>query len=290
MKLMTGNINYTIDDLAERLDISYRSVYRYIDTFKQAGFVVQKNGEVYRLGKESRYFKDISQLIHFTDEEAYIVNSLIDGLDDNNMLKQNLRRKLASVYNCTALADSLVKGKNAINIHAVIESIEQHRQIVLHNYASSHTGEIRDRRVEAFAFTTNYIQIWCYDLDDNSNKLFKSARIDSVELLETPWSATEQHRQGYMDIFRMSSYTLTEVKLELGVMAHNLILEEFPLSERDMVQTSADSWLLTTKVCDLHGVARFVTGLMHDIRIVDSPALEEFIADYSTKYLTNRAK
>jgi hypothetical protein len=50
-----------------------------------------KEGGIYRLGKESRFFKDISQLIHFSDEEAYVVNSLIDGLSDDNLMKQMLR-------------------------------------------------------------------------------------------------------------------------------------------------------------------------------------------------------
>ena len=115
MKMMTSGNRYTVEELAERLDTSYRSIYRYIDTFKEVGFVVHKEeGAIYRLGKESPYFKDISQLIHFTDEEAHIVNQLIGALDDTNMLKQNLRRKLSSVYNCTSLANSIVKGKNAI--------------------------------------------------------------------------------------------------------------------------------------------------------------------------------
>ena len=111
MKMMTGNSNYTIDDMAERLGISYRSVYRYIETFKEAGFVVHRKGGVYKLGKESRYFREISQLIHFTDEEAYVVNQLIEGLDNTNMLKQNLRKKLTAVYNCTSMAESVVEGK-----------------------------------------------------------------------------------------------------------------------------------------------------------------------------------
>ncbi|MBR5562680.1 MAG: HTH domain-containing protein, partial [Bacteroidales bacterium] len=34
MKMMAGNRNYTIDELAEKLGTSYRSIYRYIDTFK----------------------------------------------------------------------------------------------------------------------------------------------------------------------------------------------------------------------------------------------------------------
>ena len=128
MKLMTANVNYTVEDLAERLDTSYRSIYRYIDTFKNAGFVVHKlEGGVYKLGKESRYFKDISQLVHFTDEEAHIFNQLLDGLDDTNVLKQNLRRKLTTVYNSTAMAASIVKGKNALIVNRLQEAIENRR-------------------------------------------------------------------------------------------------------------------------------------------------------------------
>ena len=60
MKMMTSSNRYTVEELAVRLDTSYRSIYRYIDTFKEVGFVVHKEeGGVYRLGKESRYFKDI---------------------------------------------------------------------------------------------------------------------------------------------------------------------------------------------------------------------------------------
>ena len=140
MKLMTGTTNYTIDELAEILDISSRSVYRYIDTFKAVGFVVHKSGDTVRLGKESRYFKDISQLIHFTDEEAHIVNQLIGALDDTNMLKTNLRRKLSSIYNCTSLANSVVKGRGAENVNRLVEAIEDGRQVILHDYLSARTG------------------------------------------------------------------------------------------------------------------------------------------------------
>ena len=227
MKMMTGNMNYTVEDLAERLETSPRSIYRYIETFKDAGFVVQKvDGGVYRLGKESKYFKSISQLIHFTDEEAHIVNQLIEALDDTNMLKQNLRKKLTSVYNCTSMANCVVKGKNAININNVIEAIEGRRQVVLKNYASSHTGIIRDRLVEPFGFTTNYIQIWCYEPDSGMNKLFNTARIGSVEVLSEEWQHSAEHREGYIDIFRMMGFEQKRVQLKVGLLARNLLTEE----------------------------------------------------------------
>ncbi len=278
MKMMTSGNRYTVEELAERLDTSYRSIYRYIDTFKEVGFVVHKEeGGVYRLGKESPYFKDISQLIHFTDEEAHIVNQLIGALDDTNMLKQNLRRKLSSVYNCTSLANSIVKGRNAENVNRIVEAIEEHRQVVLHDYSSSHTGSKRNRVVEPISFTTNYVQIWCYDLSDGKTKLFNTARIGAVEVLESEWEHEAEHCCGQIDIFRNMGFEKMRVQLRLGVMAHNLLIEEYPLSERDLKQIDEQHWLLDTEVCNYAGVGRFVMGLAEDIEIVDSPEFVEFL-------------
>lgn len=286
MKLMAGNVNYTVDELAERLDTSYRSIYRYIETFKRAGFVVHKlDGGVYKLGKESRYFKDISQLVHFTDEEAHIVNQLIEGLDDTNTLKQNLRKKLVTVYNCTAMASSIVKGRNAQNVNRLQEAIEEHRRVVLVDYASSHAGVARNRVVEPFGFTTNYVQVWCYEPESAMNKLFKVARIGSVEVLDEEWQYANRHDSGYIDVFRMTGFEQHRVCLRLGMLARNLLVEEYPLAERDITATEDGAWLLDTRVCNYKGVGRFVLGLLDDIEIVDSPEFESYIRSILEQYL-----
>lgn len=278
MKLMTANVNYSINDLAERLGTTYRSIYRYIETFKEAGFVVHKfDGGVYKLGKESPYFKDISQLVHFTDEEVHVFNQLIEGLDDTNMLKQNLRRKLTNVYNCTSMAASIVKGKNATNVNLVLEAIENRRRVIFRGYASSHTGVQRDRVVEPFGFTTNYVQIWCFEPESGMNKLFKTSRIGSVELLDEEWQCADKHTKGYIDIFRMSGFEQQRVRLRLGMLAYNLLIEEYPLAERDVVAVDEGHWMLDTAVCNFKGVGRFVIGLLDDIEVVESPEFEEYM-------------
>ena len=119
MKLLTANTTYDIDQLAERLQMSRRTVYRYIDTFREAGFVIKKSGNCIRLDKESPHFRDISQLVHFTEEEAVILKSAIENIDDTNMLKQNLKRKLYSVYDNKTLADTVVRGKNSPNLSLI---------------------------------------------------------------------------------------------------------------------------------------------------------------------------
>ncbi|MBR5197062.1 MAG: WYL domain-containing protein [Alistipes sp.] len=279
MKLMTANVNYTVNDLAERLGTTYRSIYRYIDTFKDAGFVVQKlEGGIYKLGKESRYFKDISQLVHFTDEEAHIVNQLIEGLDDTNTLKQNLRRKLTSVYNCTSMATSIVKGRNATNVNMLLEAMEMRRQVKLRDYASSHTGVVRDRVVEPFGFTTNYVQLWCYEPESGMNKLFKISRIGAVVMLDEEWQHADNHAEGYIDIFRMTGFEQHRVQLRLGLLARNLLIEEYPLAERDITQLEDGRWLLDTKVCNFVGIGRFVMGLAEDIEVL-TPEFDAYIKE-----------
>lgn len=54
MKLLTANTTYNVDQLAERLQMSRRTIYRYIDTFREAGFVIKKAGDCIRLDRSPR--------------------------------------------------------------------------------------------------------------------------------------------------------------------------------------------------------------------------------------------
>ena len=72
MKLLTGNVNWTIDQIAKELSVTSRTVYRYIDDVREAGFVVNKlYGNVYAMGKVARGLSDFNKLIYFTEEDTY---------------------------------------------------------------------------------------------------------------------------------------------------------------------------------------------------------------------------
>lgn len=289
MMLLTGNTYYTVEELAERMETSSRSIYRYLDTFKSAGFTVYKESGYIRMGKESPFFKDISQLIHFSEEEAYMIHQVIEGIDNNNLIKQNLKRKLASVYNHKIIAESVVKGKDADNIRRIIEAYEQKKQVILHNYSSAHGQTVTDRRVEPFAFTTNYVEAWCYEPASGRNKLFKISRIGSVEVTSEDCQQEAMHQQGFTDIFRMSSYDGNKypIQLKLNRRAYNLLTEEFPLAERDTQQISNESWILETEVSNYIGPTRFILGLAADIQIVKSSELKEYVREYTIEHIKN---
>ena len=285
MKMLASNKNYTIDELAERLGISYRSIYRYIDTFKDSGFVVEKlHSNVYRLGKMPKGYVDLKDLIYFSEEEAYIVNSLINSLDSTNALKINLKKKLSAVYNSTSIIDYVQKKDIAEHIEVLGKAIREKKAVILKGYESSHSGEISDRWIEPFEFTTNCIDIWGYDLEKKENKVFKISRIGKVKALDDDWTKEDKHRKSKTDCFRISSYEQTPVKLELSMMAKNLLIEEYPLAEQD-IRKEGDKWILETMVSGMEGVGRFVIGLAHEIKVIDSPALENYIRDFVSNYL-----
>ena len=285
MKMLASNKNYTIDELAERLGISYRSIYRYIDTFKDSGFVVEKlHSNVYRLGKMPKGYIDLKDLIYFSEEEAYIVNSLINSLDSTNALKINLKKKLSAVYNSTSLINYVQKKEIAEHIEGLGKAMREKKTVILKGYESSHSGEISDRLIEPFEFSTNCIDIWGYDREKEENKVFKISRIGKVKVLDEDWANENRHQKSKTDCFRISGCEQIPVKLELSMMAKNLLIEEYPLAEKD-IRKEGDKWILETMVCGMEGVGRFVIGLAHEIKIVDSIELRNYVNDFAKRYL-----
>lgn len=280
LRLLSGNVTYTIDELADRLDTSWRSIYRYIDTLKSAGFAVEKvYGNVYRLVSMKDTHFDLSKVVMFSDEEASIVNGMIDGLDNTNALKIGLKRKLAAVYDSTSIANYIGSKPNAANTQAIADAIREHRKVVLKDYESSHSGQVRDRLVEPFQFTTNYVDAWCFDLEDGANKRFKIARIGEVEILPEEWTAEASHRALPMDAFRMSGDNPIHIRLILSLRAKNLLVEEYPLAEKD-VKFKSGHWIYEGDIYALQGAGRFVVSLFHEIEIAEGEPLKRYVKDY----------
>lgn len=280
MQYLTGNVNYTLEEICQKLDMSRRTFFRYLDTFKSSGFAVQRIGEGrYRLATVRRSDIDLSKIVYFTEEEAYVVNRLIDSLDNTNTMKQGLRRKLAAVYDATAIDNYIDNKENSANIGAISDAIREGKKVILKDYSSSHTNTTKDYRVEPFKFNTNYIDIWAYDVSDGLNKRFKVARIGSVELLDEPWEYAAQHRDEPMDSFRIHGSAPVHVKLRLHLIAKNLLLEEYPFTEKEVYQDSEGIWYYDGDVRGMDGVGRFVLGLPAYVDVLEGEPLKDYLRE-----------
>ena len=287
MKLLTGNVSRTIDQLAAEMGITSRTIYRYIDTIREAGFVVNKlYGNVYAMGKVGRGLSDFNKLIYFTEEEAYIVAKMINGIDNNNVLKRDLQRKLASIYDSTSIANFIDNTATAANVEALADAIKRKKQVVLKHYESAHSDEAKDRRVEPIEFTTNMIDIWAYDVENADNRMFKVARIQEVEVTDDDWAFKSMHKVQRPDLFRMTGSLNEIISLQLDTRAKSLLLEEFPLAEKELRRENG-KWILTTRINSLEGVTRFILGLAADIKILEGENLRDYIRKYDEQYIHN---
>lgn len=285
IQILSGPREYKVAELCKELEMSRRTFYRYIETFKDAGFVVErKSGGTFRIAQMSPHCSNLDNLIYFSKEEAYLVNNLIDRLDQTNSLKAGLHRKLASIYDSTSVRNFVDNKGNAINIDALSKAIKYKKKVILVNYESGHSRQVRNRSVEPFSFTSNFIGVWAYDLEDGRNKVFKVSRIGETQLLNDPWTEEASHHEEPTDIFGMSGEPVETIILRLSGMAKNLLVEEHPLAEKDIRQ-DGDSWILETGMAQVQGAGRFVLSLSEEVDIIQGEKLKEYIKTVINTYI-----
>ena len=67
-----------------------------------------------------------------------------------------------------------------------------------------------------------------------------------------------------------------KIALQLNTRAKSLLLEEFPLAEKDLKREDG-KWVLRTVIHSLEGAGRFVIGLAADVKILEGDALRKLI-------------
>ena len=288
MKLLSSNVDYTIKELMDRLDISRRSVFRYLDTLRVAGFAVQKKKgtSIHKLLSKSDDSIDLSRLIHLSEEEAYLLHNLLGALSSDCQVMINLEEKLTALFNATSVTEIIGNKVNGENIMRLRQAIDEKKQVTLVGYESGNTMSISDRLVEPIKFSTNYADVYAYEVATGKTKTFKIARIRNVSVSLKDWQYEDRHENIEADCFRMTGKEDIPVTLRMTLKAKSLLVEEYPLTSRDMSFADGYWWLRTT-VKDLAGVGRFVIGLADQIKVIDSPELTSYILNFCRNHLSN---
>lgn len=275
--MLTQHRNLTVDDVSRQLSMSRRSIYRYIDSFKQMGFIVVKEGPRYHIDPESPFFKQITSLIHFTEDEAMTINQVLNSVYDNSPQVRHLREKLSSLYDYKVLSKHGVDEHIAQNLAALFEAVKTERMVVLRDYASPNSAQTSDRIVEPYLFVSENSEVRCYEIKTGQNKTFKLSRIRKVEPLDLLWSHKSEHAEFFTDLFHFSGEERFPVTLILGQLSMSLLVEEYPGASALLKQQEDGRFLLKTEVCNYKGIGRFVMGLIDDIEIVDSPEFVDYL-------------
>lgn len=287
MKLLSSNVDYTITELMDRLDISRRSIFRYLETLRFAGFAVQKKKgtSIHKLLSKSDDSIDLSRLIHLSEEEAYLLHNLLGALSSDCQVMINLEEKLTALFDATSVTEIIGNKVNGENIMRLREAIDEKKQAILVGYESGNTMSVSDRLVEPIKFSTNYADVYAYEIASGKTKTFKISRIKNVSTLLKDWQHEDKHDNIEADCFRMTGKEDIPVTLRMTLKAKNLLVEEYPLASRHL-SFDGEFWWFKANVRDMAGVSRFVIGLADQIRIIDSTSLKNYINKFKKDYLT----
>jgi len=278
--LSTG-AGHTIGEICSALNISERTVYRYMQTLENAGFFLDRRNNYYHLRYNERS-KALSDLLHFSSEEAYLLSEAINSLDGDSEVITNLREKLYSLYKTVPYTPTGINRQHSMVIKQLSEAIQDKKQVVLVRYRSSSSQFIRDRLVEPFRFTTNFTDVWCYEPESRQNKVFKTSRIEEVKIYDRTWQFEGEHCEGKPDPFRIYTTSRLPVRLRLSLLAYNLLCEEYPMSRSHITKVNDNEYLFEAEVCSYAGVGRFVLGLMDEIEVLETKEFKDFL--YSKIY------
>jgi proteasome accessory factor C len=265
--------HWTVKELARRAEASQRTIYRYLKLFEEVNFIVEKDFQ-------DKYFIATSESepggSQFTIEEMKLIKKLIQSEVEGNPLKGLLLKKLSFNSELDSVPRLFLKVRLGKLIDQLATAMRNRCQVVLKNYHSANSGEIRDRLIEPIQFGDNYQTISGLDIHDKVCKQFKLDRIGTIIEMKDAFKHEALHKKDQADIFGFVGDANVWVTLTLSMRAYLLLREDYPLSI-PYIERQEETYKFHGPVSHFEGVGRFVLGLLDEIQVVRPEAFREFI-------------
>ncbi len=277
--LLTENRQHDSETICQRLDISRRTFYYYLESLRDWGFIVEKTGKKYHIDRESPYLKRLFETINFTEDEALTMLSILNKVGDENALTLRIRDKLDRFYDLHILENPELREQVAHYVTVFYDAIKRKQLVKIVGYASPHSDTVTDRVVEPFMLLNNNNDVRCYELSTGENKTFKLSRMRDVIMLDLSWSHEARHKQVFTDVFMFSGEQRMQVSVRLDLLAYRLLVEEYPRVAPYVTEESEQSRLLQLEVVSYLGIGRFVLGLYDHVEVLGDEAFVAYIRD-----------
>ncbi|MBL7851999.1 MAG: WYL domain-containing protein [Cyclobacteriaceae bacterium] len=268
--------HYTIAQLAARLDMNRRSIYRYLKLLEAIDFNVDKDFH-------DRYFifssGDEPEKSEFTIEEMNVLKQLVKSEISRNALKASLLKKLSLHSEMDSMPALIIKSRNGKMVELLSTAIKNKKQVLLANYHSANSSDVRDRLIEPIGFGDDYQTVLALDVKDKTCKQFKLERIGDVVVRAEDFQFEKFHEKNTPDLFGMTGPTTTLITLKLKMRAYLLLREEYPQSIPYLEKLDDGDYQFYGPVKSFEGASRFVLGLAGDLTVVGPKEFKEFVRE-----------
>jgi len=263
---LSTSYSKTKEECRDFLGIKDSAFYNYCNVLKDTGFeLCQKEGK-YWIEYPDQDHQVLRNVLHFTEEESYLLSLVIEHLEEKPGTAIKLKQKLASFLNQDKAIETYIQKEKSEIVLSLHRAQQQKKKILLINYASGNSLSVRNRMVEPFEFKDDFTLVWAFDIGLKQNRQFKICRMEDVLESQVPWEFERLHRSKPVDIFRNTGDLNKWVECQLSLKAKNLLVEEYPLAERFLTKHPDNRYMLKVQVAKYEGPGRFVLGLSEDVK------------------------
>lgn len=279
---------YKIKELAEMYGVSKDAIKNDFAAMQNAGFKLDYD-EKYRYAfAVDKPFEELKALLQLEESEQLLLLRALKQVDAPPGKLLDLQQRLAAIFgnrqDFPGAADALGAVSTPGPEHwrrpylTKFQLLEQARQqkvqVVLLDYRSSNSNEVKDRLVEPFHAKVEDDTVQAYDVDKQILRHFRISRIRRIRMTDTPWAHEAEHQVLATDPFRIVNDQQELVHLRLKVGAYNELVERYPLTKA-YIQEDAQLENVYDFQCrvnqEFYGLTNFILGFHHQVIEVIAP-------------------
>lgn len=278
----------TAKELAERFEVSERTIYRDIETLSSAGIpIYASQGKGGGISLLDDYVLDKSILSEREQNEIlYALQSL--SVTKVPQMDQVLA-KLSSLFNKNNTSWIEVdfspwgSDESSIGQFTILKDAILSRRIIEFDYFNS-SGEKSTRRVEPmkliFKVNAWYLQAFC--LTKNTNRTFKISRISDLWI--TPQTFVERNSDELSESGQMPKHQdWIDLCLKISAEGAYRVYDEF--DETSIAKNQDGSFTVTASLPDGKWLIRYLLSFSADIEVVSPQTIRDRVKNESIKII-----
>lgn len=277
----------TAQELADRFEVSKRTIFRDLEALNCAGFpIVSYSGvgggisiiEGYKVGKQVLSNDDVQKIFSALDGLRSIngdstINSLIAKLIPER--EEYIFTKSQYIINLSSwFKDSVISKKISELNHAIVN-----RRCISLEYVSKTSHAIRTVEPHKLIFKQSDWYLYAFCRERNSFRMFKLRRISSYHVLEEQFSSREIAHIDFEENYGAGLFSPQYMEGAFRVVLEYDLENEFALTEKIDASFSqkVDPQTATAQICfytpSLSFATDIVFGMLDKVRVISPPEL-----------------
>lgn len=279
---------YTKKELAALYEVDKDTIKDDFQAIQNAGFELDYDPKYRYAFAADKPFEDLKALLQLNEQEQLLLLSAIQQLSQPSDKLQQLQKRLTAIFGNRQDYPGAADTPGAVStpgpehwrrpyrtkFQLLQQAQAQKVQVVLLDYRSSNSNEVRDRLVEPFHARIEEDTVQAFDVDKQTLRHFRISRIRRIRMTDMPWAHEREHKVLATDPFRIVDDKQVLVHLRLQVGAYNELVERYPLCKAYIQEDAEQENRYDFQARINHkfkGLTNFILGFHHQVIEVVAP-------------------